>query len=715
MTTDPDRLWNLLPLFYRQQDEANGAPLRQLLQVLSEQAEVLEAGIQRLHDNAFIETCEDWAVPYIGELVGWQPTEAAPPGQLPPDVLAPRAEVANAIRWRRRKGTLALLPELARDVAGWPARAVEYATLVAATAAPNLATLRQPALVDLRQGGRLNRIGSAFESLPRTPELRRAGSHRRPGRYSPAALLVFAARTRAFPVTRGDATCIEERGRHCFTFSPLGQDAPLYTRAAETLNPGGINGEAALPVPIRRRMLQERQPGEPSEKPGLSASWYGAGRSLAVWAPDWDGGGVEPIPAQRFVVADLGSWRYRPRPGTVAIDPTTGRLAFPPNQPPKRVLVSYHHGFSAPMGGGEYPRVPVPEEGPADEVKLIRLRGDPLHGQDRLAEALAEWREARPTRAVIEFCGSQTYDEARIAIDIPPGHALTLRAAPGTRPVLRLLDRQAGREDSLRVSGGEGSRLALEGLLLSGRALRVSGKLAELAIDHCTFVPGWDLHADATPQHPGGPSLVLEAGGPRVTVRHSILGTIVVAPSEAGAEPLRISLEDSIVDASGGDAGAVTAPGDLVAQAVLTLRRCTVLGGLAVHAIALAENSILAGPVLVARRQEGCLRYCWVPPGSRTPPRHACQPDLGTQTLSGPVRREAERRLAPLFDSQRYGTPGYARLATACADATRRGAEDEAEMGAFHDLYWPQREAALRRRIQEFVPATTDAGLVFLE
>ena len=48
-------------------------------------------------------------------------------------VLVPRRDVANTIRQRRRKGTLAVLEDLARDSAGWPARAVEFFTQVAWT------------------------------------------------------------------------------------------------------------------------------------------------------------------------------------------------------------------------------------------------------------------------------------------------------------------------------------------------------------------------------------------------------------------------------------------------------------------------------------------------------------------------------------------------------------------------------------------------------
>ena len=51
------------------------------------------------------------------------------------------------------------------------------------------------------------------------------------------------------------------------------------------------------------------------------------------------------------------------------------------------------------------------------------------------------------------------------------------------------------------------------------------------------------------------------------------------------------------------------------------------------EAIQLAENSIFLGKVHVARRQTGCMRFSYVPLGSRTPKRYHCQPDLVRQQV----------------------------------------------------------------------------------
>ena len=48
-----------------------------------------------------------------------------------------------------------------------------------------------------------------------------------------------------------------------------------------------------------------------------------------------------------------------------------------------------------------------------------------------------------------------------------------------------------------------------------------------------------------------------------------------------------------------------------------------------------------------------------------------------------------------------------------CAVEITRGADDESEMGAYHDLYQPQRAAGLRTRLDEYSPAGMTAGLIF--
>ena len=110
MIRDPDFLYDLVPAVYRLRDADRGWPLRGLLRVIAEQAGVIERDIGQLYENWFIETCDDWVVPYIGALVGYTPVAVGPnPGtgaraQARERIAIPRREVANTIRFRRRKG-----------------------------------------------------------------------------------------------------------------------------------------------------------------------------------------------------------------------------------------------------------------------------------------------------------------------------------------------------------------------------------------------------------------------------------------------------------------------------------------------------------------------------------------------------------------------------------------------------------------------------------
>jgi hypothetical protein len=317
---------------------------------------------------------------------------------------------------------------------------------------------------------------------------------------------------------------------------------------------------------------------------------------------------------------------------------------------------------------------------------------------------------------VIEITDSGVYTEP-VHVELKAGESLQIRAANRTRPVLRLLDWQTERPDSLSVQGEPGSSFHLDGLLITGRGVAVTGGVC-LLIRHCTLVPGWGLTSDCKPRRPAEPSLELTdvgLGGGHVAIEHSIVGSIQVVEDEVEADPVPLAISDSIVDATSDEREALGAPGCPLAHARLTLRRSTVFGKVLTHAIDLAENSLFGGEVRVARRQTGCVRFCFVPPGSRTPRRYECQPDLVLAPIpkDDPDARDRESgRVRPLFNSTLYGAPDYCQLAAACAEEIRRGADDESEMGVFHDLFQPQREANLRARLSEYAPAGLDAGLI---
>ena len=64
-----DRLYELLPVYYRQKDVEHGFPLRDLLRAIAEQVQLVEDDIEQLYENWFVETAENWILPYLGDLV----------------------------------------------------------------------------------------------------------------------------------------------------------------------------------------------------------------------------------------------------------------------------------------------------------------------------------------------------------------------------------------------------------------------------------------------------------------------------------------------------------------------------------------------------------------------------------------------------------------------------------------------------------------------
>jgi hypothetical protein len=154
-----------------------------------------------------------------------------------------------------------------------------------------------------------------------------------------------------------------------------------------------------------------------------------------------------------------------------------------------------------------------------------------------------------------------------------------------------------------------------------------------------------------------------------------------------------LRLTDSIID--GGSGAAITAgPAEIDS--------CTIFGTSTLRTLE-ASNSIFTGNVTVARRQAGCVRFCYLPLGSRAPRRYRCQPKDAL----------AAKRVFPAFSSATYGEPDYAQLAVGCPEEILTGADDEGELGAWHFLQTTQRLANLRASLDEFLRFGLEAG-VFL-
>ena len=766
MSRSPDYLYKLLPYIHRLRDSEQGEPLRALLNVINEQVNVVEDDIAALYDNWFIETCEDWVVPYIGDLVGYRPVNE--PGADTNDnasqrnkVIVPRREVANTINFRRRKGTIALLELLANDVANWPARAVEFYQLLGVAQHLKYQRLSRGRTADLRHGDVLDLLNGPFDSSAHAVDVRRINSHRTPGCYNIPSVGVFVWRLRSYSVTDTPVCCVEKEGSQCYTFSVLGNDTPLFTRPERESAPTDIATEINLPIPIRARAFATRVSNHPFENVA-SAQYYGIGKSLSISVQDWPSRGIKGvIPQQNVIPVDLSDWhRYKAKKNQVLVDPVRGRALFPASQLPKSVTVRYQYGFSADMGGGEYWRaLSAPQGASMYRVRKVNAGANEF---STVQDAYKKWRTdqaaavASPNpikSAVIEIADSSLYEE-RFTVVLALGESLQIRAANRTRPVIRLLDYRTDQPDPFSVSGSAGSRFTLDGLLITGRNIEIVGfdqppapggdgvridtassminDLCDVTIRHCTLVPGWELDCACEPQRLEEPSIIMRYSHTNLKIEHSIVGPIWVIADERRNDPAKISISDSIVDATDDTGLAICDEEGQIAFADLSIARSTVIGGVIAHAAPLLENSIFMSQVRIARRQNGCVRFCHLPDGSRTPRRYHCQPDLAKQLVDELLREAAakakemvdeaaivaakereQNRVVPMLNSQRYGTPAYCQLANSCAEEIVRGADDESEMGAFHDLFQPQRTANLRTRLDEYTPAGMETGIIF--
>lgn len=720
-----ERLYNLLPSIYRQRDAEQGGMLRALLGVLEGELDLLQAAVDRLYDNWFIETCAEWVVPYIGDLLGVR-------GLVPVDggAFSQRGLVANTLAYRRGKGTAATLERLARDVTGWPARAVEFFDLLATFQQVNHVRLNRPATADLRNTAQLGLGGGPFETTTHIVDVRHVDNGR--GKYNIPNIGVYLWRLNSFWLTNVDAHALPAAnpalaGR--YTFSPLGLSAPLFNRPRTLTDPTQRVGEEHVPGPLRRHPLYDELEArrqaivDQAEAPSV---YFGPPPVLEVVI---DG---TSVPAEQIACCDLSDpptaipegWprppatkSYTPSAGgaaqslpiQVAVDPVLGRLAFPAGVEPKHVAVSYAYGFSGDLGGGPYNR--------QDSLAKARMRpitwqrgvmANPPAGQTdivkTLAEAIEAWNQQPPgTVGAITIMDSRSYAEGLTgakAITIPAGSQLLLVAADwpedppaqpggppargpgrltpdGARPHLRGNLAVQGTAPADSIDPGS---LVIDGLLIEGSLTVAAGHLGALRLAHLTLVPS-------------ASGLTINAGGQAgqenesldVTIERCITGPITSADTIQG-----LQIVNSLVD--GGSGAAIDGP-------PTTVQTSTVVGTVTVRSLS-ASNSIFTGLVRAIRRQTGCVRYCALPLASRVSRRFHCLP--ADEASAG--------RLVSPFTSIDYGAPGYGQLASNANIELTTGADDEGELGAFHFLQQPKRLKNLQTSLDEYLRFGLEAG-----
>jgi hypothetical protein len=819
-----ERLYALLPAVHRIRDNAAGEPLRALLAILEQELQAQRDDTWQLYDDWFIETCQEWVVPYLGELLGAELVRS-----IQAEGITARGYVANTLRYRRRKGTATVLEDLSRDVTGWPTRAVEYFERLGWSQNLQHIRLHAPATASLRRATALELVGGPFGAECHTGEVRLITSGR--GRYNIPNVGLHLWRLRTYPMEKVDPRAlIDEAGgipAGRYHFNPLGIKGPLWNQPRSETTVDHLAEERDVPARLRRRALYDELNALAVGASPPKDGWFGLAPVLRVWTTDITSGGLVERKHPQLHICHLDpspdapptEW-HRPAVGEVGVDPETGRLSFDATDNIGTVLVDYSYAFGGDLGGGPYDRRSStgeelgPPAQPLDSHHGVSKSITPVGGEvihpslsaaidEWNALALHAWTTGRGLNHLITIQDNRSYVEPLTrstgrCILIPPGSRLRIFAAQwkeapdGTssgasrrmkgsiiaaelRPHLVGNVEVLGLVDPAGAVGG--GSLELNGLLLEGSLTVLPGQLGGLAVHHCTLVPGHGgLVVESTEPLPDSPAPLFPGktlrslatnSGVNVALGRTIADGVAIVGS-AG----RLVLADCILD----QAASRRLPGlptverlsdtllgshllsliasrpalyaaaiDLRLQATPSVSIPWTLSGAALSLVAPeadanidtstlfgatdlrsleGSESIFVGRLNARVVQEGCLRYCYAPPDSQSPRRFRCQPDLALESAkaaaldAGSVLSPEEEAavlgvMRPVFTSGTYGHPAFGQLARSIDPAIYTGAEDGAEMGAFHMLGQAHREANLLGGLRQYLRFGVDAGLFF--
>ena len=644
-----EKIWNLIPAEYRRADfvAENPGVLRAFVEVLASQAAVLRRSGDRLWDDVFIDLCDDWAVPYLGDLVGTRLISAL-------DRRGRRVDVAKTIYYRRRKGTLRVLEELIGDITGWDGTVTEsfrslarmrhgldpapepLAGRYSRTPPGGWADLRRPFASTLADG--------PFDEYAHTPDVRRQRGFQ--GRWNIPKIVFHLFRLTSYRVT--GATAVTRADGATFLFDPSGRDVPLFAprRRIDDYDAWRKALPWELPMPIPCRLL-----GDPEAKQALVPAAIGV-----------DLGSGVPEPAATTSGANLGDFSATAAGMTLLVDPERGRFKALGGVPSRPVSVDYHYGFSADIGAGPFDRRRALVDLAALPTRVLKSGGGAIAAADL------------PLDGGLQIDDSKSYGPVADRTGV---RRLVVQAADRQRPYVRLDAAWTLTADAAATD----DTLVLSGLWIGGgavdRRVEIAGAWERVTLRHVTLDPGG---TDAEGNTLGAVQFVVSGAVRELVIESSIVGPIVVA---AGGVVDTLIVRDSIVQArSAGQPAFVSAPGRV------RLERVTILGDVTVERLTATETLVI-GKVDVADTQDGCFRFSAAGEGSRLP-----------QPFASHVLSDTRAILV----STTFGDPHYAELSEVAPSSVRRGAENGSEIGAFSALNAPIKLDGLRAKVEEFLP-----------
>ena len=723
-----EKLWSMLPAFVRNDDLSSENPgvLKALVDLMAEQAAVLRRSHDRLWEDFTIETCDDWVVPYLAQLVATRLLSSNNPRGR-------RIDVAKTIYYRRRKGTPRVLEELIFDIAGWEGKMVEAYrklgrfrhNLDAISPRGRWSKTPQGGTADLRNPLTASFANGPFDEYAHTPDIRR---HRgQAGRYNLSKLQFFLYRIPAYRTTGVTPFHHTTTDTVHFSFDPSGRDIPLFmprqrpsnwddwtsaqiwelpgpmpcqllahdtyefTEAGITLlegQPSTLSSQAASALrtligqvfPNSARLIQVLQSfqiaelNDPltqrsirvnalSKDCGKYKLWNNAIQLLGITSSGNPSVTIDPVD---ITVASLATWLPpASAPGTSwVIDPVLGRIQFFPQNPQVLDLSSFNTMYHYGSAG---------KVGAGAYSRLYVESSTPSTMVQGGASALqaGSWS----AQSTVQIEDSLTYQGIANLTSVD---TFTLQAANPERPYIRLQN-----EWSIQSSGTGQPTLVLDGLWLGSEGayqVTLKGNFDRVVLRRCTFDPGGGLDITGSTIHPV--PLHIEGKIETLEIDHSIMGSIQLVQGVGHVETLVV--KDSIIDAIDSIQTAVQLP-----TSEATFSRTTVFGTTKVHQIN-ASEAIFTGSVSVNNHQQGCFRFSTAPYTSSKLPHKYRSFDLF--------------ETASTFVSRSFGQPGYAQLSQHAPQHMQTGAENGSSMGAFSENMEAPRLNDLQRKVEEYMP-----------
>lgn len=733
-----EKLWEMIPSIYRHEDAlmSNPGVLRALIEVMAEQGATLRRSQDALWEDQFIELCNNWAIPYIGDLLGTR--------MLPPLYKrAMRSDVAKTIYYRRRKGTLRILEELISDIAGWEGKVVENFHRLGRTRHgldPQIANLTglytntpPGGVADLRQAQASELTNSPFSEFHHTPDMRQ---HRGlQGRYGITKLAFHLYRLKVYPIVGStpyqlpDGLMLPNENTlpsPSYTFDPSGRFIPLFApRQRQTRDFDWDSWHSALeweiPAPIRCRLLNHSEfvitdeVIEFIDSEGLSTT-ANALRSLK-------GQVFKTVARFHLTLRTIDQTnlidnhvRYRSLL-RISIQKNCGKYHLLPHA----LFVETPEGFGIKervLGGNASSAATFSAEKQllidAEKGRFRFINGAitsdiAVHYHYGFSANIGAGTYARPfireeapnmnrsgggllmaaniaANGITQINDSKTYSPIQSRSGIAN---MYLRANKTQRPYL-LLDTGDNWTLSAPSATSTDACLTLEGLWIGARSsssIVLQGDYETVIIRHCTIDPGgyrdvahpltWGTDAanDISPV-----TLVIEGTIEQLIIDASITGPIITRDN---GQIETLLIQNSIVQSL-----IPSEPALNIKNGLVITRRVSLFGNVQVHRLQ-ASETLITGKAQVTDNQRGCFRFsaAW-----------------NNSYLPRPYESHFFEDTQHWFSSRVFGHPGYGQLSETAPESLKRGAENGSEIGAFNTLLQPIRMDNLRTKVEEFMP-----------